>query len=84
MDHDTLNLYLDSDGTLYLKVFTQFGEETDCDLKRLGGIEGASYDVPRAFGRQYDELLDVWHDQKRGAGGYAAAVDLAWRTAKGS
>jgi hypothetical protein len=84
MDHDTENLHLDSDGVLYLKVFTRSGEDDeDCTLKRLGGIEGASYDVPREFGREYDELLDLWTDQQSGACGYAAAVEMGWRRAKG-
>lgn len=81
MDHDTENLYLNSEGVLYLRVFDEDGD--DSDLERLGPIEDAYDDVPRKFDGEYDHLLDVWNDQQRGAGGYAAAVDLAWRIAKG-
>lgn len=85
MGNDTEHLYVDSDGVLYLKVFTPLEDgDVDCELKRLGEIEDSFDDVPADFEYEYDELLDLWNDGLRGAEGYAAAVDLAWRTAKGA
>lgn len=83
MDHETENLFLNSDGVLHLRVPIGIDEDDDDRvLKRLGPIEDACDDVPREFDREYEELLDAWNDQQQGAVGYAAAVDLAWRVAK--
>jgi len=68
--HETDNLALEDDGTLYLKTVTDRDEETgeilDVDYVRLGPIEDADYKVDDSLSQEYEEHLDLWEDSQRG------------------
>lgn len=68
--HETDNLALDDDGTLYVKTVLERDEETgeivDYDHDRIGQIEDVEYEADElGFGQEYAEHLDLWRESQR-------------------
>lgn len=80
MSHETKNLHLDDDGSVYLIVIDEDGER---DLEGCGDIESCSYRIPFELDEEFEELVDVWSAWKNERRGYERGINTAWQLAKG-
>jgi hypothetical protein len=75
MFFETENLALDSDGDVWLRFLDEDGER---DVRRLGDVEGCSYEVPDEMYDEYLEISQEWRRAVRDRKCYESGMGSYW------